>query len=139
MCKVIFILYRLLIFLNLFIIYLFRQRDCVSWLFFISPNRWIGNEQLWLALWFAKATCQLIVTVFLKSESPLFTSSPAILPTTDFLMTFDLIFNEKVCLASVSATRFVFRFYDDYFSASVSVKMICWITLTEFLFFWITL
>ena len=52
--KVTFLLYRLLIFLNRFVIYLFRQRDCKkkflrvggSWLFFISPARWIENEQL---------------------------------------------------------------------------------------------
>ena len=53
--KVKFLLYQLLIFLNVFIIYLFRQRDCKkkrflltggSWLFFISPGQWIGNEQL---------------------------------------------------------------------------------------------
>ena len=49
-----FLLYRLLIFLNRFVIYLFRQRDCKkkflpmggSWLFFISPVRWLENEQL---------------------------------------------------------------------------------------------
>ena len=53
-CKVTFLLYHLLIFLNRFIIYLFRQRDCKktflhaggSWLFFTSPAQWIGNEQL---------------------------------------------------------------------------------------------
>ena len=52
--KVTFLLYQVLIFLNLFVAYLFRQRDCKkkkvsaggSWLFFISPGRWIGNEQL---------------------------------------------------------------------------------------------
>ena len=53
--KVTFLLYQLLIFLNLFIVHLFRQRDCKkkkflsaggTWLFFISPGQWIGNEQL---------------------------------------------------------------------------------------------
>ena len=50
--KVTFLLYQLLFFLNLFVVNLFRQRDCKkkvstgsSWLFFISPGRWIGNEQ----------------------------------------------------------------------------------------------
>ena len=49
------LLYQLLIFLNLLIVYLFRQRDwkkntflptVSSWLFFISSGQWIGNEQL---------------------------------------------------------------------------------------------
>ena len=52
--KVTFLLYQLLIFLNLFIVHLFRQRDCKKkfvltgglWLFFVSPGRWIGNKQL---------------------------------------------------------------------------------------------
>ena len=52
--KVTFLLYQLLVFLNRFAIYLFRQRDCKekfllaggSWLLFISPGRWIGNKQL---------------------------------------------------------------------------------------------
>ena len=52
--KVTFLLYQLLIFLNLFIVNLFRQRDCkkkssyprAARLFFISPGQWIGNEQL---------------------------------------------------------------------------------------------
>ena len=46
-------MYQLLIFLNLFIVYLFKQRDCQKNLyqraahgFFISPGRWIGNKQL---------------------------------------------------------------------------------------------
>ena len=55
--KVTFLLYQLLIFVILFIIYLFRQRNCKkkflpagsSWLFFISPSRWIGHEQLFKA------------------------------------------------------------------------------------------
>ena len=54
MYKVTFLLYQLLIFLNLFIVYFFRQKDPKkrflraggSWLFFISPGRWIVNEQL---------------------------------------------------------------------------------------------
>ena len=52
--KVTFLLYQLLIFLNVFIVYIFRQRDCkkkgfypqVACDFFISPSWWIGNEQL---------------------------------------------------------------------------------------------
>ena len=54
MCKVTFLLHQLLIFLNLFIVYLFTQRDCQKSFypraaldyFFISPGWWIGNEQL---------------------------------------------------------------------------------------------
>ena len=33
-------------FLNLFVVYLFRQRDCKKSLFFISPGWWIGKKQL---------------------------------------------------------------------------------------------
>ena len=53
--KVTFLLYQLLIFVILFIIWLFRQRNCKKkkflpagslWLFCISPSQWIGNEQL---------------------------------------------------------------------------------------------
>ena len=53
--KVTFLMCQLLIFLNLFIVHLFRQRDCKkkkllsvgsAWLFFISPGQWIGNKQL---------------------------------------------------------------------------------------------
>ena len=53
--KVTFLLYQLLIFLNIFIVYFFQKKRLQkkpflpagsSWLFFISPNRWIGNEQL---------------------------------------------------------------------------------------------
>ena len=53
--KVTFLLYQLLIFLNCFVIYLFFDKEIAkkkflpaggSWLFFISPGQWIGNEQL---------------------------------------------------------------------------------------------
>ena len=53
--KVTFLLYQLLIFLNLFIIYLSRQRDwkkksSTCWrlvtFFFFLPGRWIANKQL---------------------------------------------------------------------------------------------
>ena len=52
--KVKFLLDWLLIFLNLCVVFLFRQRDWKkkflpvggSWLFFVSPSWWIGNEQL---------------------------------------------------------------------------------------------
>ena len=52
--KVKFLQYQLLIFLNLFVIYLFRQKDCEkkvstrggSWLFFVSTVRLTGNKQL---------------------------------------------------------------------------------------------
>ena len=52
--KAVLLLYQLLIFLNFFLVYLFRQRGCKKKflpvgclpLFFISPSRWIGNKQL---------------------------------------------------------------------------------------------
>ena len=43
--QVTFLLYQLLIVLNLFIVYRFRQRGSF-WLFFISPGQWIKNKQL---------------------------------------------------------------------------------------------
>ena len=56
------LLYLLLIFLHLFIVYLFRQRNGKkkflpagsSWLFFISPDRRIANEQLFKVGFFNK-------------------------------------------------------------------------------------
>ena len=56
-CKVTFLLYQLVIFLDIFITYLFLKTKRLqkkkkflpaggSWLFFISPSRWIGNKQL---------------------------------------------------------------------------------------------
>ena len=54
MYKVTFLLYQLLIFLNLFIVHLFRQRLQKrkflpvggSRLFLFQPSQWIGNNQL---------------------------------------------------------------------------------------------
>ena len=86
--KVTFLLYQQLIFLNLFIIYLFRQRDCKekflpaggSWLFFISPDWQIGNEQLFkVGLMASIAGCHqwfrglLYLWCFLHCASDIFT------------------------------------------------------------------